>query len=124
MLKYKLIERGMPGDPNGPKKLYATNVKKGTKSIAAISKDVADISSLSRGDVQNVLLNLVDQIPKYLLDGQSVSLGEMGTLRISFSSDGVEKESDFNTHKIKNIKVIFSAGRLIKDGIEKAQFEK
>ncbi|MBN1184387.1 MAG: HU family DNA-binding protein [Bacteroidales bacterium] len=124
MLKYKLVERGNPLNTKSPKKFYATNVKTGSKSIAAISKDIADMSSLSRGDVQNVLTNLVDQIPKYLLDGQSVQLGELGTLRISFSSEGVDKESDFNTNKIKNIKVIFTAGRLIKDGIEKAKFEK
>ncbi len=124
MLKYKLIERGNPGNPEAPKKYYATNVSKGKKGIAAISKDIADISSLSRGDISSTISNMVDQIPKYLLDGQSVSLGELGTLRMSFSSEGVENEADFNVNMIKKLKIIFTPGKLIKDEIKKAKFEK
>lgn len=124
MLKYKLIEKQNPRNPNAPKKFYAANVKRGSKSISTISKDIQSKSSLTRGDIQSVLINLVDQIPKYLLDGQSVSLGELGSLRLSLSSEGVDKEDDFNTSKIKNIKVIFTPGKLIKDEISKAQFEK
>jgi predicted histone-like DNA-binding protein len=124
MLTYKLTERGLPNDPQAPKKLYASPVSKGRKSIQAISKDLADISSLSRGDVQNVLMNLVDQIPKYLLDGQSVSLGELGSMRLSFSSEGVENEGQFNTNMVKNMKIIFTPGTMLKDAMGKAAFEK
>ena len=124
MLKYKLIERGLPNDPTAPKKFYATNVSQGKKTLNAIGKDIADISSLSRGDIQNVLLNLVDQIPKYLLDGQSVNLGEVGTMRISYSSEGVSSEAEFSTSLIKNVKIIFTPGPAIKKALESAKFEK
>ncbi len=99
-------------------------VPSGKKDIRSLSNDIADISSLSRGDVSNVLTNLVEQIPKELLEGNSVSLGELGTLRIGFSSEGVAEEKDFKTTKIKNIKVIFTPGRLIKEEIQKAKFNK
>jgi predicted histone-like DNA-binding protein len=122
MLKYKLIERGDPRDLTAPKKWYAMPVPSGKKDIRSLSNDIADISSLSRGDVSNVLTNLVEQIPKELLEGNSVSLGELGTLRIGFSSEGVAEEKDFKTTKIKNIKVIFTPGRLIKEEIQKAKF--
>lgn len=124
MLKYKLIERGNPSDPTAPKKIYASPVKNGTKTINSLSSDIADISSLSRGDINNVITNLVERIPKELLEGQSVSLGELGTLRIGFSSEGVETEKDFHTNKIKNLKVIFTPGKLIKEEIKKAKFSK
>ena len=124
MLKYKLIERGNPSNPTAPKKIYASPVKTGTKTISSLSSDIADISSLSRGDINNVITNLVERIPKELLEGQSVSLGELGTLRISFSSEGVASEEDFNTNKIKNLKVIFTPGKLIKEEIKKAKFNK
>ncbi|MGQ8335611.1 HU family DNA-binding protein [Sunxiuqinia sp. A32] len=124
MLTYKLVERGNPSDPTAPKKLYASPVKKGTKTISSLSTDIADISSLSRGDISNVITNLVERIPKDLLEGNSVSLGELGTLRIGFSSDGVEDEKDFHTNKIKNLKVIFTPGKLIKEEIKKAKFSK
>lgn len=124
MLKYKLIERGNPSNPDAPRRIYAAPVKTGTKTISSLSTDIADISSLSWGDINNVITNLVERIPKELLEGQSVSLGELGTLRISFSSEGVQSEEDFHTNKIKNLKVIFTPGKLIKEEIKKAKFSK
>ena len=124
MLKYKLIQRGDPRDPSAPKKFYAVHVKTGTKSVADMSTDIADISSLSPGDIQNSILNMVQQSPKYLLDGLSVCLGELGTLRISFSSEGVDSEADFSVSKIRGIRVIFTPGKLIREALLKARFEK
>ena len=123
MLKYKLTEKGNPLDPAAPKKIYATHVSKGKKSLQAMARDITDLSSLSRGDVQNVLANMVDQIPKYLLDGNTVSLGELGSLRITFSSEGVDSAADFNTKLIKKLKIQFTAGKLLKEAMEKASFE-
>lgn len=105
MLKYKLIQRINPSDRTKPAKWYASPSSRGRKSIKQISNDVSGSSSLSRGDIQNVILSLVDQIPKYLVDGQSVELGELGTLRISFSSEGVDNKEDFNTSKIEKAKI-------------------
>lgn len=124
MLKYKFVERRNPSKPAAPKKLYASPVKVGTKTITSLSMDIANVSSLNRGDVNNVISNMVEHIPKELLQGKSVSLGELGTLRISFSSEGVESEEDFNTSKIKKVKVIFTPGVLIKNEIKKAKFRK
>lgn len=124
MIKYRLIERGNPRSPEDPKKIYATPQKTGTKSLEAISQDIADISSLSRGDISNVLTNLVEQIPKYLLDGQSVKLGELGTMRVSFSSEGVDSEDEFSTSKMKGLKIIFTPGVGMKDKLARARFEK
>lgn len=123
MLKYKIIERADPRDRAKPAKFYATPVSRGRKSIEQISVDVAGSSSLSRGDIQNVILSLVDQIPKYLTDGQSVELGELGTLRIGFSSEGVEKESDFNTSKISDLKIYFTPSTRLKDALNNIRFE-
>ena len=124
MLKYKLVQRGNPADQTAPKKWYAIHVLSGKKNISALAKDIADISSLSRGDINNVLTNLVERIPGELLDGKSVSLGELGTLRISFGSDGADTEDNFNAAGIKNLKVIFTPGTLIKKELQEAKFVK
>lgn len=124
MLKYKLIQKGNPSDLSAPKKFYATQVSSGRKNLKNICRDIEDKSSLSRGDISNVLDNLVDQIPKYLLDGQSVSLGDLGTFRLSISSEGVEKTKDYNVSMIRNVKIIFSPGKALKDEIDKIKFER
>ena len=124
MLKYKLGERGNPSDKEASKKIYAKPVKTGTKTVSSLSSDIADISSLSRGDINDVITNLVERVPKNLLEGNSVSLGELGTLRVSFSSEGVDTESEFHTSKIKGLKIIFTLEKLIKEELKKAKFGK
>jgi predicted histone-like DNA-binding protein len=124
MLKYKLVEKSNPRDLTAPKKFYASHVLSGKKTLGNISRDIEDISSLSRGDISNVLQNLVDQIPKYLLEGQTVSLGELGTLRLTLSSEGAEKAKDFKASMIKNVKIVFTPGKMLKEEMAKAGFQK
>jgi len=123
-VKYKLVQRGNPANANAPKKFYATPAARSRTSIKEISKDIADISSLNYGDISNVLNNFVQLIPKYLANGNIVSLGELGNLRLNFSSEGVETESAFTPSKIRNIKIAFTSGVDLKDGIKAIKFEK
>lgn len=124
MLKYKLVQKGNPRDLSAPKKYYANHASSGRKTLKHLSRDIEDRSSLSRGDISNVLDNLVDQVPKYLLDGQTVSLGELGSLRLTLSSEGAEKAKDFNVNMIKNVKIVFTPGKMLKEEVAKAKFEK
>jgi predicted histone-like DNA-binding protein len=82
------------------------------------------MSSLARGDVANVIDSLLDTVPKYLLMGKSVSLGELGTLRISFSSEGVATEEEFNVSKISGVRVLFTPSPALRKSIEDIKFEK
>ena len=122
-MKYKLIERANPQNREQTK-WYASPVNDGKVSKTDLSKEIAGISSLSRGDVSNVIENMLEAIPKYLLMGKSVSLGEFGTLRLSFSSEGVDSANNFNTSKITGVKVRFTPGTELKRAIEAISFEK
>lgn len=123
MLQYSLIQRANPRDLTLPKKWYAASSSRGRKTLKEISTDVSGASSLSRGDIQNAILGLVDQVPKYLLDGQSVELGELGTLRISFSSEGVENPDDFSPARITQVRIIFTPGMALKNILHESRFE-
>jgi predicted histone-like DNA-binding protein len=63
-------------------------------------------------------------MPRYLLLGKSVSLGNFGTLRLSFSSEGVEDAKDFNVNMISGVKVVFTPSVDFKTALEKIRFEK
>jgi predicted histone-like DNA-binding protein len=123
MLKYNLIQRGDPRNRNLPQKWYATPSNQGRISIEEISKDIAGASSLSRGDISNVIMSLLDQVPRYLLLGQTVELGELGLLRISFSSEGVDKKEDFTANRIDDIKIIFTPSSALKRILPETRFE-
>jgi predicted histone-like DNA-binding protein len=123
-MKYKLTERKNPQNPQAAPKLYATPVNAGKVSQKEIAADIVGLSSLARGDVANVIDSLIDTVPKYLLMGKSVSLGELGTLRISFSSEGVANAADFNTSMITGVRVLFTPSPELRKAIETIRFEK
>jgi len=123
-MKYKLVERGNPQNKTAPKKTYAQPVYDGKVDLKVIASDLVLVSALSRGDISSVLENTVDIIPKYLLMGKSVQLGELGTLRLSFSSEGVDDPNTFTVGMIKGKKVLFTAGRLVKGILSNMSFER
>ena len=123
-MKYKMNERGNPMNPTAPKKLYATPVYDGMVNMKTLEDDLVLISALSRSDISSVLKNTLDAIPKYLLMGKSVQLGELGTLRISFSSEGVNAADEFNVGMIKGKRVIFTPGPLLRTILNDMKFEK
>lgn len=123
-MKYKLIQKGKPGDPSAPKKWYASPVKSGTITQKNISSQISGRSSLTAGDVASVLQNLVEILPEELIKGNSVQLGDFGTFRASFSSEGVEQEKDFNASKIKDVKIIFTPSTDFKKKLSDMKFEK
>jgi predicted histone-like DNA-binding protein len=121
-MKYKLIWRANPQNRT-QQKLYAVPVNNGTVNKADLTKEIVTVSSLSKGDVSNAIECVIDVIPKYLLMGKSVNLGELGTFRLSFSSEGVEEKSDFNVGKINGVKVIFTPSTELKKQLHDIHFE-
>ena len=122
-MKYKLIQRVNLQDCS-KSKYYAQPVNDGKVSQKSIAADIVDLSSLARGDVSNVIESLLDTIPRYLIMGKSVNLGDFGTLRLSFSSKGVDNPKDFNTNMISGVKVIFTPSVEFKTALKKVRFEK
>jgi len=122
-MKYKLVQRTNPQD-RSKSKYYAQPVNTGKISQRSIAEDIVNLSSLARGDVSNAIESLIDVIPRYLLMGKSVNVGDLGTLRLSFSSKGVENPKEFNTGMISGVRVIFTPSVEFKNALKKVSFEK
>jgi predicted histone-like DNA-binding protein len=122
-MKYKVIEKSNPQKLDEPRKWYANPVKSGKITIKDLSKEIAGRSSLTRGDIENVLSNCLDELPTFLKLGMSVSLGEFGTFRLSLSSEGVDNKKDFSSNNIKSVKVIFTPSTELKKSLEDIHFE-
>ncbi|MDR1336731.1 MAG: HU domain-containing protein [Tannerella sp.] len=123
-MRYKLVRRKNPQDPEDPGKLYATPIYDGKVAQNDISADIVNLSSLARGDVGNVINSLIDTIPKYLVMGKSVNLGELGTFRVSFTSEGVEDAKDFTVDKISGVRVVFIPSMELRKKLGSIRFEK
>ena len=123
-MKYRLIQKANPLEPETERKWYASPVKAGTINNYQLSKSISSKSALTRGNVMNVIENLVDEIPRYLTEGYSVNLNNFGTLRLSLSSEGVMSPDQFTPGNIKNMRVVFTPSPEFKDSLQKMQFEK
>jgi predicted histone-like DNA-binding protein len=123
-MKYRIVKRGNPLVPGSPKKQYASAVNAGVLTVKDFSNQVSGRSSLTRGDVENVLINFLDEIPVFLKTGMSVRLGEFGTLRLTVASKGVDEDQVFTGASIKGVRVIFTPSPDFKRSLENITFER
>lgn len=107
-MKYKLVPRKNPQKRDDPPKIFAQPVYDGQVDTTFITRQIAGRSSLTAGDILNVLSNFFDEIPTYLLMGQTVKIDGLGTFRISFTSDGATSEGEFKVGAIKNARILFT----------------
>lgn len=120
-MKYKVISKQNPQNRKAPEKFYGTPVWDGRVSIDELSDIIAGRSSLTAGDVANVLRNFLDEVPRLMLMGKAVDLEKFGIFRISFGSYGAANAKDFNTSMIRDVKVVYRASteinKRVQDGI-------
>lgn len=125
MAKYKVIERGEPGvTGGGKKKFYATNVNNQEYTIEDITRAIEKISTVSGADVRAVLYALVDVSTEALERGDIVRLGDLGSIRLTVSSEGYEKAEDVTASSIKSVSVLFTPGTKIKQLLPNIKFVK
>ena len=120
-MKIKMVPRKNP-QKKSEVKYYASPVNAGKKTLRDIAKDIAGRSSLTRGDIENVLTNFMECLPSYLRDGFSVQLGEFGTMRLTLSSTGALDEKSFKVETIKP-RVTFTPGVELKNGLRDNLYE-
>lgn len=114
---YQLIERANPLDRKSEKKLYATPRYVGRVDAAALAKQISAQTTLTPGDVSNVLQTFIDLLPMYMLMGNTIELEGVGTMRLTFSSEGVTDQKAFNTKMMRQLRVVFIASPILRKRI-------
>jgi len=122
-MRIKLVQRFNPLDRNQNPKYYAHMENEGVIDLFALANQITKYSSLSTGDILNVLENTVDAASLFLLMGRGVQLGRLGTLRIILKSDGVDTPEMFNCNMIQRKKVHFTPSVQFKRQVESASYE-
>jgi predicted histone-like DNA-binding protein len=124
-VNFKVIERGQPGVAGGgEKKFYATSQSNGEMTLAGLTHAIEKISTVSGADIRAVLYALVDTITDSLGEGRIVRLGELGSLRVSISSDGFPDAGEVTSSAIRNTRVIFTPGKDIKKMLTTLEYQK
>jgi predicted histone-like DNA-binding protein len=124
-MKIKPVKKGQPGVAGGGvKKFYASPVMDGELTLAGLTKAIEKICTVSGADVRAVLYALVDVATDSLADGTIVRLGDLGSLRMSISAEGVESAEDVLPSTVKGASIIFTPGTRLKEVLETMKYQR
>lgn len=122
MAKFKLTKKKNPIKKDESGKWYAIPSVVNRLDTRAVCKVVTRNTTTAPTELESSFNLVCDGIPHELQQGNSVRLGSLGSLRLSFGSIGVDDITKFNAATmVKNIKVIFTPSKelmsAIKDGL-------
>jgi predicted histone-like DNA-binding protein len=124
-IQIKAVERGQPGvQGGGVKKFYATPVHGREVTLEALSKAIERKSTLSGADIRAVLYAMVEQAVDGLSEGRIVRLGDLGSMRITISSEGRDTAEKVTASAVKRTGVIFTPGKKLQTMLRTARFTK
>ena len=125
MAKFKLTQKKNPMKKDEPAKWYAIPSVVNRLTTRTVCKVVTRNTTTAPTEAESTFNLVCDGIVHELQQGNSVQLGELGWLRLSFGSEGVEDLTKFDAASmIKNLKVIFSPSKTLLSSIEQGlQFE-
>ena len=122
-MHYKVVKRKNPLSPLSNEKYYASAVNAGKLTIRDFAREITGRSSLTLGDIENVLENFLDELPVFLKLGLSIQLGDFCTLRLSLSNKGSDTPEEFRADMIKSAKVVFTPGVQLKNALKTISYE-
>ncbi len=123
-VKFTVVARGNPGNPDAPKKYYPSIVSSGRISTRQLARRIAEISSLSSADTMAVLEVLLSIIPRELAEGNIVELGDFGSFWLRTKADGAETEETLRASHITGALPRFNPGKEFKKVLNEIEFHK
>lgn len=101
----------------------AVQINQGRVTTREVAEQLQEITSLGRGDVLSVLTHMGDVAARYLREGHSVQLGELGTFTPYIKCKAVKEGEKFTSADLTRINVVFRASKWLRDAMSKATFE-
>jgi predicted histone-like DNA-binding protein len=123
-VKFNVVERGNPGNPQAPKKFYPSVASSGRVSLRELSKEISRISTVSSVDTLAVLEALLTLIPDELSKGNLVELGDFGNFWLKNNAEGAETAGKVSAAHITKLLPRFNPGKEFKKVLATIEYEK
>lgn len=114
-INYSVSAMKNPTDPESAPKYYAKMQAAGEIDLDEMAEDIAYSTSLTDGDVLNVLRALIRQMKKHLTAGKIVKMEKFGSFQFQICSKGVDVEKDFDATRINKVNIQFRPGALVRE---------
>ena len=110
-MKYKSAAKANSQDRNNAPKYHAVHVHFGTTNMKQFIYDIPEKYPLTPGDILSVLYHFMSGLLKYTKDGFKVSLGDFGSFKITFNSEGVDNPGNLKpATMIRRKRIIYHSG--------------
>lgn len=123
-VKYNVVARNNPRNPEAPPKYYPSVVSSGREGIRDIANRIAEISTVSSVDTMAALESLLMVLPRILANGNIVDLGDLGSFWLRVKTEGAENEADVTARNITSVQMQFRPGKEFKRSLDAIDFEK
>jgi len=112
-VKYSVVMRKNPAKMSLPGKYYAHAQAYGEMDFDSLCEDVNGRCTVTKADVSAVLESVLESMKQGLSKGQIIRLGNFGSFQVGLSSNGAEKEDEYNSSMIRGAKIAFRPGKLL-----------
>lgn len=114
-INYSVTAMRNPIDEMAPQKYYAKMQANGVVDLDDLAEEISYATTLTDGDILNVLRALIKQMKKHLKGGKIVKLEKFGTFQFQICSNGAETEKDFTPTNITKVNIQFRPGKLLQE---------
>lgn len=121
--RFKAIKNVDPQNP-GTIEYIARAVRNGTVDIDKLIHELEMMSTLNGADIKGVLYGLNDRLVFHLSRGYSVSLGTMGSFRVTVRSTRMPTEAEVDETAITKKRLVFTPGKRIRRMLDTMEFRK
>ena len=121
-MKYIILQRANPQDRRKAK-WYATPLLERRVRQAELTSQLTESLGIRYGIVRKIIQVFLEAVVRHLLAGRSVCLRPLGTLRISFTSDGMEEPEQITPYMIRDMKIVITPDKLLKEQLSNLHFE-
>ena len=123
--KYTVTERkSLTKNGTRQRMQVARQVNLGKITLSQLAREIADITSLGRGDVSSVLTHLSEIAIRYAKMGYSVKLGDLGTLTPRLSAKAIPTTDKYTTDLIRRVNVRYTPSLEMKEQLRGVTYER
>lgn len=118
MYKYKLVKKINPQKREDPKKWYAIPLSEVPQTVKAMTRAATENTTTAPIEMEAALDLLGKHARQQLQQGHTVRVGDLGTIRVTFKSEGVEDITAFNASTmIKSPRIIFTPSKEFRESV-------
>lgn len=114
-INYSIAEMKNPSDKDATPKYYAKMQASGVVDLDDMAEEISYATTLTDGDVLNVLRALIKQMKKNLVAGKIVRMEKFGSFQFQLCSKGADSEEKFSADSIKKVNIQFRPGALVRE---------